>query len=58
MDDKRKILMLLGLMNGISGYEYMGKQISFDPDINDCLIYMYIYMMSSDDKYFEEFNDI
>ena len=57
MDDKRKLLMLLGIIDGISKYEYIGQEVSFDPDINDCLIYMYIYMMSSDDKYYEEFDN-
>ena len=57
MDKKEILLMLLGLMENITGDDYMSmsKTVTFDSDVNDCLIYMYFYMMSSDEKYYQEF---
>ncbi|MBR3661180.1 MAG: hypothetical protein IKN63_04725 [Bacilli bacterium] len=56
MNDSKKLLMLLGIMNNMSSNSYQDQMITFDPDINDCLIYMYVYMMSGEGKYYLEFS--
>ena len=52
-----KLLMLQILMNSFSGNSYISQNIYFDELVNDCLLSMYFFMMSSDDKYYQEFHE-
>ena len=52
---KEDIVMSLGLMQSMMGREYSGQNITLDSEVNDCLFYMYIFMMSSDEKFLDEF---
>ena len=54
MKISQKLLMLLNIMDNFNP-EYHESNITFDGDINDCLITMYVYMMSGDEKYYQEF---
>lgn len=49
--------MLLGLLGVFSEDSYINYPVSFDMDVNDCLINMYFYMLSSDEKYYQEFHE-
>ena len=55
MNKKDIIYITLNLMENITGNSYLNSNITLDSDINDCLIYMYFYMMSGNEKYCEEF---
>ncbi|MBQ8891570.1 MAG: hypothetical protein IJ068_01750 [Bacilli bacterium] len=57
MDNKKELLMLLGLLGVFSEDSYINYPVSFDMDVNDCLINMYFYMLSSDEKYYQEFHE-
>lgn len=57
MDDKKKLLMLLDLLESFSEDSYINYPVSLDMDVNDCLMEMYFFMMSSDDKYYQSFHE-
>ena len=54
MNDSKNLLMILGLLNGFNP-EYCDDNLIFDGEVNDCLIHMYVYMMSGEDKHYQEF---
>lgn len=56
MKISQKLLMLLNIMDNFNP-EYHESNITFDEDINDCLLSMYFFMMSSDDKYYQAFHE-
>lgn len=57
MNKSKNLSMLLSLMESITGYDYMNQMVTLDSEVNDCLIYMYFYMISSDEKYYQEFHE-
>ena len=58
MKASEELLIALNLCQGISGSYFDSRDISLDPLVNDCLIYMYFYMMSGDDKYYQKHSEI
>ena len=55
MDNVRRLLTALEFTSLMAGDSYMNMDISLDSEVNDCLFYMYIFMMSSDEKYLDGF---
>ena len=45
----------------ILGNDYasnIDSEYAFDAEVSDCLMHMYVYMMSGEDKYFDEFHEL
>jgi len=58
MNLSQKLVMTLMISQGLSDNYVDNSSISLDPEVNDCLIYMYFYMMSGDDKYYQKHSEI
>ena len=55
---KKELIKFLTMVGALDG-DYLNQdyEIIVDFDVNDCLIYMYFYMMSGDDKYYQTFHE-
>ena len=54
----KELTMLLSVFPVFSESYIDLLDISLDSDVNDCLIYMYFYMMSGDDSYYQKHRKI
>ena len=57
---KKELVQLLSIIGAITGEYLFDYDFIMDPEVNDCLIKMYFFMMTGDghpdhDKYYNEF---
>ena len=46
--DKKKLVLFMILNGSLYNNNYLDENLIFDDNLNDCLFYMYLYMMAND----------
>ena len=59
-EDQTKLLLLLGFVENCDSIDGIPLEYAFDEELNDCLMYMYVFMLTSEkdekhDEYYKEF---